>query len=129
MSWRRGTWARFGTGQGGRGWAWAGGFPRSSGASGAGPQFGVWMPCVSVELGLTTRAHFTNHDGLLGDMREATDRDIFPVYAGVVAAPLRFEFLDGWSVSVAELFVGTHLDPLGRTLRLQLGLVQIGWAP
>jgi hypothetical protein len=85
-----------------------------------------WRPSAGVELGVSARADYESYDGLLGELRRASHRDLVPVYFAFVAAPLHFALSDHWRLNVLELHVGTHIAPLGRYVRLQLGLVSLG---
>ena len=92
------------------------------------PLVGRWQPAAGVELGLTARAHFEDGAERFGDIREASRRDVLPLYVALQTMPLRFEVGDRFRVSVLELQIGTHLSPYGRLARLQLGLVSVGLA-
>jgi hypothetical protein len=90
------------------------------------PKMGAWQPAAGLEIGVTARAHFEDGAENFGDIREASRRDVFPVYLALQTMPLRFEVGERFRVSILELQIGTHLAPYGRLVRLQLGLIPAG---
>jgi hypothetical protein len=90
------------------------------------PSMGAWQPAAGVEIGVTTRAHFEDGAERFGDIREASRRDVVPVYVALQTMPLRFEVGERFRVSILELQIGTHLAPYGRLARVQVGLVSAG---
>jgi hypothetical protein len=94
----------------------------------AAPEFRYWRPHVGIEVGVTQRARFEEGGLLLRETRRAMEDDISAVYIAMNAAPLSFRIHDVWRLSILELQVGTHLSHPGRTLRVQMGLLQIGRA-
>jgi hypothetical protein len=93
------------------------------------PAIGIWRPVAGFELGLTSRGHYEDGSGIVGELARSSRRDLVPLYGAIVAAPLRFEITQRWTVSIAELRLGTHLDPAGRYVRLQLGFIMLGVTP
>lgn len=93
------------------------------------PASGVWRPVAGVELGLTSRGHYEDGSGLVGELARSSREALIPLYIAMVAAPLRFALGSRWTLSVAELHLGTHLDPPGRYVRLQLGFFTLGVTP
>lgn len=91
-------------------------------------EIGRWRPNVGLEFGITERARFDEGDKLLRETRTAMEKDISPFYMAVHAAPLSFKFKNKWRLSLVEIHVGTHLGYIGRTMRLQLGLISLGKA-
>ncbi len=87
---------------------------------------GNWQPAIGLELGYTRRAHFSEGKKLMRELRDVTGTDISPVYAAVTTAPLSFLFGDRWRFSFLELQVGTHLSHIGRTMRVQVGVITAG---
>lgn len=92
----------------------------------AAQEVGAWRPLVDFELGLTNRAHFEKGEKLLRETRQAMEGDISPVYVAGYSAPLSFKMWDRWRLSVLEIHFGTHIGHIGRTARLQLGIITIG---
>lgn len=90
-----------------------------------GQQIGRWRPAIGLEIGITGRARFEDGNSLLLETRRAMVKDIGPVYLAVHAAPLSFCLNSRWRISALEVDFGSHLDHLGRTLRLQLGLLSL----
>ncbi len=87
---------------------------------------GLWSPRIGVEAGISGFASFSDGALLLRETREAMQKAVLPVYLAVWAAPLSFSVGNSWRFSILELSIGTHLDHLGRTLRMQLGIISIG---
>jgi hypothetical protein len=85
-----------------------------------------WFPTVGIEAGYTGRAHFGEGEKLLRETRQAMLNDVGKFYIAAHAAPLKFTFHEHWMFSVLELNIGTHLKNMGRTLRVELGIVHIG---
>jgi hypothetical protein len=86
----------------------------------------AWHPNIGVELGITTRDYFEDGSSLLQETRKAMQDGIWPVYVAVHAAPVKFFFKKGWTVSALEVDLGTQLSDFGRTLRVRLGLFSVG---
>ena len=86
----------------------------------AAPQLGVWQPVAGLELGLTGRTDFEPGDKLLRESRRAMENNISPFYMGCYAAPLTFAVSNRWTVSLIGLQIATHLDHIGRSLRVQI---------
>jgi hypothetical protein len=89
-------------------------------------EIGSWRPSIGLELGVTSRAKFDEGKGLLRETRKAMDESNSPFYFAVQTAPLSFEFSGWWRASLLEVHVGTHLSHIGRTLRVQLGILSVG---
>jgi hypothetical protein len=86
-----------------------------------------WNPCIGIEFGITNRTYFTGSNSkLLQETREALLEDIGPFYLSVHAAPASFTFTNNWHLSVLEVNIGSHIDHMGRTMRLNLGFVTLG---
>lgn len=115
-------------------WRWGGGSrlgispPRAEGFVQflAAPRFDSWRPSAGIELGVTARNEFRSDDRLLREARAASLDGISPWYVGFNATALSFRAWDRLHVSALELHVGTHVAPLGRLVRLQIGIVSIG---
>lgn len=86
----------------------------------------AWHPNIGVEFGVTTRDYFEDGSSLLQETRKAMQEGIWPVYVAVHAAPVKFFFGHGWTVSAMEVDLGTQLSDFGTTLRVRLGLFSIG---
>lgn len=93
------------------------------------PRIGVWRPTTGVELGVTSRAYYEDGDGVVGALARLSRRDLIPLYAGLHAAPLRFALGDHWTLSFAEIAIGTELAPAGRYVRLGVSLFMLGVTP
>jgi hypothetical protein len=91
-------------------------------------EIGNWRPMLGLEFGVTGAARFGAGDGLLREARRSMEEGISPLYLAVYAAPLSFTVWDTWHVSPLELQIGTHLNHTGRTMRLQLVLLNLGVA-
>jgi hypothetical protein len=89
---------------------------------------GAWEPAAGLEIGVTARAHFEDGAEQFGDIREASRRDVIPVYLALQTMPLRFQLGERFRVSVLEVQIGTHLSPYGRLARLQIGIVSVGFS-
>ncbi len=85
-----------------------------------------WRPTIGIELGVTSRAKFGEGDALLRETRHAMEGAISPFYVAVQTDALSFAVAENWRVSVLDLHVGTHLSHIGRTLRLQIGILSVG---
>lgn len=89
---------------------------------------GPWKPALGVELGVSglTRL-FRAQEGTEypSDLVDSVEPSLSPVYVAAVAAPLRFQF-GRFTVSAAELQIGSTVTDLDGSLRLQFGLLQIG---
>lgn len=94
----------------------------------AAPVLDRWVPSAGLEVGLSARTRFPRGNPLLRETRRAMEEDVGPFYVAARAEPLSFRW-DRWRCSALELHVGTHLPHAGRTLRLQLGLLTVGWTP
>lgn len=116
-AWRWGLGARLGLGP-----ARPEGFVRILAA----PGVDRWEPMVGVELGVTGRSDFSQEDRVLSELTEASIRDLSPFYVAFQAMPLSFRFSERFRVSALEFQVGTHVTPMGRVVRLNLGLLMIG---
>jgi hypothetical protein len=92
------------------------------------PAIGEWMPWIGLEIG---------YSGVVAQRRppnvvdpHGTDEEyrtgVNPVFAALVAAPLRMRF-GQVDVAALELHVGTTLPHPGRALRLALVLGQASW--
>jgi hypothetical protein len=90
------------------------------------PLLGAWQPAAGLEVGVTARAHFDDGAEQFGDIREASRRDVVPVYLALQTMPLRFRVGERFRVSVLEVQIGTHFAPYGRLARLQIGIVSAG---
>jgi hypothetical protein len=90
------------------------------------PRIGAWQPSVGLELGLSTRGDDDAGSALLREARDASRTGLSPVYFAFHGAPLSFWLADDWRFSVLELQLGTHVAPLGRYVRAQLGIVSLG---
>ena len=94
-----------------------------------GPELGAWRPLAGLELGVGSRGHYEDGSGIVGELALTSRRDLVPVYAALHTAPLRFGLGEHWTLSVAELHLGTFIVPAGRYVRLGVGFVTIGWTP
>lgn len=93
------------------------------------PLHGVWRPAVGPELGLSgLPIVIAPAGGYPVDLSNLQGGKLGPLYLAVHAEPLRFVF-HSFSVSALELQWGTPLNQPGAALRLQVGLVQLGWIP
>ncbi len=92
----------------------------------AAPEVRAWQPSVGFEFGFTNRAHFEAGDKLLRETRVAMEGDISHFYIAGHSAPLSFKISNNWRVSVLELHIGTHVGHLGRTARVQIGVISLG---
>ncbi len=90
------------------------------------PQLGAWRPATGIELGVTSRAHYEDGSGIVGELARTSRRELAPVYVAIHALPLRFAIDRCWSIGFLELQLGTNLVPAGRYVRLQLGLITLG---
>jgi hypothetical protein len=107
----------------------AAGQPEAFLRAAAAPTFGDWRPALGLELGLTAAPTFGEGDLMLRETRAAMEEGIGPWYVAFHATPLRWRLGRRWLVSVLELTLGTHLAHLGRTSRIQLGLLSVGVSP
>ncbi|RPH97360.1 MAG: hypothetical protein EHM72_13665 [Calditrichaeota bacterium] len=87
---------------------------------------GRWQPYVGIEFGATGRARFQEGGKLLRETRMAMEDDISPVYIAGHTAPLSFNLGKHWRASLMEIHIGTHLRHMGRTTRLQIGIITLG---
>lgn len=87
-----------------------------------------WAPSAGLELGVTTRGNQRSDDPLLAELREQSLQARSPYYIAINAALLRFHVFERYRVSALEFQLGTHLEPLGGHVRLQLGLLSVGVA-
>lgn len=92
----------------------------------AAPQLGAFLPRAGIELGLSARGDDDSGDKLLSEGRALSREELSPVYVAVHTAPLRFRIFDRYRLSVLELQLGTHVVPMGRFVRVQVGLVSLG---
>jgi hypothetical protein len=92
------------------------------------PRLGAWEPSVGLELGFSARGDDDTGDALLREARDASRDGLSPIYSAIQAAPLSFRFGDDLRLSVLELQLGTYVQPLGRYVRAQLGIVSLGVA-
>jgi hypothetical protein len=90
------------------------------------PRFQTWAPSAGLELGATARDVFRDDDRLLEEARTASLEGVSPWYVGVVSSPLSFRVWDRFRLSALDLEFGTHVAPLGRLVRLQIGFVSLG---
>jgi hypothetical protein len=88
-------------------------------------EFGIWIPDIGIEIGVTARAQFQDDTGLLAETRKAMNEGVGIVYISIHAAPLSFRIREKWRLSALELDFGTHFVDFGRTLRGQLTVVSI----
>ena len=93
------------------------------------PELGAWRPLAGLELGLGSRGHYEDGSGIVGELALTSRRDLVPVHVALHTAPLRFGLGERWTISLAELHVGTFIVPAGRYVRLQVGFATIGWTP
>jgi hypothetical protein len=92
-------------------------------------QISAWRPAAGFELGASGWNDDEPGDALLEEAR-ATSRDgLSPIYLGLHAAPLRFELLERVLVSVLDLQLATHVAPVGRYLRVHIGMLSVGFTP
>ncbi len=89
-------------------------------------RLGFWEPVVGPELGLSgLTAIGWDRARMPEDVYLIEQQRVGGLYLGFTAAPLRFRW-SAFTVSVAELSVGTTLSPPGATARLRLGLLSLG---
>jgi hypothetical protein len=91
------------------------------------PQLGAWRPGLGLELGLTARASFDAGPLTRTEVRAPIEAEKNPWYLAIHASPLSYAWGKGWRFAVAELRLGTHLAPLGRFVRIELGLFTLGY--
>jgi len=89
------------------------------------PGMGMWSPFLGVEFGYTNRGRFSDGNLLLRESRKAMEGDLSHFYVAGHSAPLAFKVWRSWTISVLELHIGTHPHHIGRTVRLQAGLVSL----
>ena len=92
------------------------------------PQKAGWRAKVGLELGVTSRIQFHEGAKLLRETRHAMKNDISPVYIAAYAAPLSFKIWHEWRMSLFEMQFGTHISHIGRTVRLQIGVISVSGA-
>lgn len=91
----------------------------------AAPTIGFWTPSAGLELGVTARAHFDDHSGVLGALRQAGERGLSPFYWAIAAAGLDFQVSEHYRVSALSLQLGAQAAPAGRFVRLNINLLSI----
>jgi hypothetical protein len=119
-----------------RAWWWSGGARLGLGPLGpevfarvlARPRVRAWEPALGLELGLSARGDDDSGGALIAESRAVSREGLSPFYLAVHAAPLRFHLSERFRLSLLELDLGTHLEPLGRFVRAQLGFVSLGYA-
>lgn len=87
-----------------------------------------WVPEAGLELGITNRDNFTYDKMLLQEMQIATNKIKSPVYVAWVGCPLAFNLGNGYRLKALDMQFGTHLSHPGRTMRVQIGLINLGRA-
>jgi hypothetical protein len=92
----------------------------------AAPRFGAFRPSAGLELGASARGDDDSGEALLAEGRAVSRDGMSPFYVGVHTTPLRFRLSQRFSLSAFELQIGTHLAPLGRFVRLHVGLLALG---
>lgn len=85
-----------------------------------------WTPEGGLELGYSKRSQFKNEKLLLSEMQNATDKNISPFYIAFYANPLNFTIRNKYNINMFDIQIGSHFDHLGRTVRLQTSLVNLG---
>ncbi len=85
---------------------------------------GAWRPALGPELGVSGLTHLMRPP-YPDDLHDWREEHLSPFYVAMSAAPLRFQ-AGRFTVSAAELQVGTALLQPGGSLRLQLGLLHLG---
>jgi hypothetical protein len=91
-----------------------------------GAKLGFWRPAGGLELGLTG-LNWRGYNALLPDNRleGLEDATLGPAYGSFIMSPARFQ-LGRFQVSALQLHVGTGLQALGSSVRVQLGLLSLG---
>jgi hypothetical protein len=92
------------------------------------PNFGLWQPRIGLEFGYSSVASHRRPPDVVEP--RGIDQDyrarVSPLYASVVAAPLRMRVRD-LDITVLELDVGTAFPDAGRALRLTVLIGQLTW--
>jgi len=91
-----------------------------------GAKLGFWRPAGGVELGLTG-LNWRRTISVLPENRleELEDATLGPAYGSFLMSPARFQ-VGRFQVSALQLHVGTGLQALGSSVRVQLGLLSLG---
>lgn len=91
-----------------------------------GAKLGIWRPAAGIELGLSgfNQRLFTR---LFTDNRQEgyEDARLGPAYGSFTASPARFQ-IGRFQVSTLQLNLGTQLQAMGASARVQLGLLSFG---
>jgi hypothetical protein len=85
---------------------------------------GAWRPALGPELGVSGFTHLMRPP-YADDLHDQREGRLSPFYVALSLAPLRFQ-RGRFTLSAAELQVGTGLLQPGGALRLQLGLLHLG---
>lgn len=86
--------------------------------------FGIWRPSIGVEAGFSN-AKFTYPDRLLQETKEAMTSDLGQLYLSSHIAPFCFSVGKKWRISALEINVGSHVKYTGRTVFVQLNLLNL----
>ncbi len=92
----------------------------------AAPQLGAWRPALGVELGVTARGDFDGGPLARREMRGPIEAEMKPYYLAIHASVLSFALGKGWRLALAEVRVGSHVVPMGKFVRLELGFFTLG---
>ncbi len=92
--------------------------------------FGAWRPSIGPEVGVTGFTRYMRlyegsgyPDAIINHVEETMS----PVYVALSASPLRFQF-SRFTFSAAEIQVGATVPHLTSALRVQLGILHLGWS-
>jgi len=90
---------------------------------------GAWRPAAGPEVGVSGFARFpvVTTGRPEGGFASRRDDALGVGYLAFAASPLRFEF-GRWTLVALESHIGASFPPLGGAARVQLGLVQMGFA-
>ena len=90
-------------------------------------RLGFWSPMVGPELGWSGLARLSpREDGLPQDLDRVESQRLGGLYLSFDAAPLRFQ-LNHCTLSLLEISLGSTLTPVGSAVRMDVGLVYVGY--
>jgi hypothetical protein len=90
------------------------------------PQLGIWRPALGVELGVTARGNFDEGPLARREIRGPIEVEMKPYYWAFHASLLSFALGRNWRLALAEVRVGSHVVPMGKFMRLELGFFTLG---